>query len=183
MKRPFAGGAGARLVRLTVYAVAPIGAAAILAASLPHPILLWNQTASEPEGLYLRSFATPRPGVIIAFKSPAAAFPYADRRMGYLHRVPILKAVAAGESDRVCTTDGVLAINGRPRGPVLTHDSHGDRLPAWRGCRALARGEVFVFSDRVPNSFDSRYYGPIDQTTILGVFTPFLVASDPARGV
>ena len=183
MKRLFASGAGARCLALMVRASAPIGAAAILAASLPHPLLLWNQTPSEPEGLYIRTDAVPRPGVIIAFRSPAAAFPYADRRMGYLHRVPILKAVAAGENDRVCTAGGVLAINGQRRGPVLDRDSHGDRLPAWRGCRVLTRGEVFVFSDRVPNSFDSRYYGPVDRAAILGVFAPLLVSSDHVRPV
>ncbi len=183
MKRLFAGGACAEFIGLMACAAAPIAATAILAASLPHPVLLWNQTPSEPEGLYIRTAAAPRPGVIIAFHSPAAAFPYADRRMGYLHRIPILKAVAAGENDRVCTVGGVLAINGQRRGPVLDRDSHGDRLPAWHGCRVLTRGEVFVFSERVPNSFDSRYYGPVDRAAILGVFAPLLVSSDHVRPV
>lgn len=181
MKRLFTGRVGRRLLGLMVCAAAPIGAAATLATSLSHPLLLWNQTPSEPEGLYVRRSATPGTGAIIAFRAPAAAFPYADHRMGYLHHVPILKAVAAGENDRVCTVGGVLAINGRPRGRVLRRDSHGDRLPAWRACRVLTRGEVFVFSDHVPNSFDSRYYGPIDQASILGVFAPLLVSSDPVR--
>jgi conjugative transfer signal peptidase TraF len=181
MKRLFARKAGRRFLGLMVSAAATIGAVAILAASLPRPLLLWNQTASEPEGLYFRGSAAPRPGAIIAFQAPAAAFPYADRRMAYLRRVPILKAVAAGENDRVCTNGGVLTINGRPRGQVLSWDSHGDRPPAWRACRVLTRGEFFVFSDRVPNSFDSRYYGPIDQASILGVFAPLLVTANPAR--
>jgi len=180
MERHFRGDTARRLLGLMVLAAAPIGAAAVLAAGLPHPLLLWNQTASEPVGLYVRSSATPRPGVIIAFRAPAAAFPYADRRMGYLRRVPILKAIAAVEDDRVCTNGGVLAINGLRRGLVLDHDSHGDRLPAWRGCRELTRGEVFVFSDRVPNSFDSRYYGPIENVSIVGVFEPLLVVDRPA---
>lgn len=181
MKRLFRSRTGGRFLGLIILAVAPIAAAAILTSSLPHPLVLWNQTASEPEGLYIRASAAPRPGVIIAFRAPAAAFPYAERRMGYLHRIPILKAVAAGENDRVCTKGGVLRINGRARGPILSMDSVGDRLPEWRACRVLARGEVFVFSDRVPNSFDSRYYGPVSQASILGVFEPFLVSNDPAR--
>ena len=181
MKRLFAGRAAARFVGLMIWAAASIGAASILAASLPHPLLLWNQTQSEPLGLYIRSNAAPRPGVIIAFRSPATAFPYADRRMGYLHRIPRLKAVAAVQNDRVCTTGGVLAINGVRRGRVQDRDSHGDRLPAWRACRVLTHGEVFVFSDRVPNSFDSRYYGPVDQAAILGVFAPLLASADPVR--
>ena len=181
MKKLFRGQSGRRILGPMVFAAAPMAAVSVLAASLPHPFLLWNQTASEPEGLYIRTSEKPRPGVIIAFRAPSTAFPYADRRMGYLRRVPILKSVAAGENDRVCSIDGVLAINGLRRGPVMDRDSHGDRLPAWRGCRELAHGEVFVFSDRVPNSFDSRYYGPVDKASILGVFEPLLVTVDRAR--
>ena len=44
---------------------------------------------------------------------------YADGRMGYLHQVPILKQVAAGEGDVVCTRAGALSINGRWRAPVF----------------------------------------------------------------
>jgi conjugative transfer signal peptidase TraF len=180
MERHLRGRTHHRLLGVMVLAAAPIGTAAILAARLPHPFLLWNQTASEPVGLYVRSSRAPRPGVIIAFRAPTAAFPYADRRMGYLRSVPILKAIAAGEDDRVCTNGGVLVINGLRRGLVLDRDSYGDHLPTWRGCRELARGEVFVFSDRVPNSFDSRYYGPIRRTSIVGVFEPLLVVDRPA---
>lgn len=181
MKRLFRSRTGRRFLGLIILAAVPIGTAAVLASGLPHPLVLWNQTASEPEGVYIRASAAPRPGVIIAFRAPAPAFPYADTRMGYLHRIPILKTVAAGENDHVCTEGGLLTINGRARGTVLSRDSHGDLLPAWRACRVLTRGEVFVFSDRVPNSFDSRYYGPVDQASILGVFEPFLVSTDPAR--
>ena len=180
MKRLLRSDTDRQLLRLMVLAAAPISAAALLAASLPHPLLLWNQTASEPVGLYVRSSTTLRPGVIIAFRAPASAFPYADQRMGYLRRVPILKAIAAREDDRVCTNGGVLVIKGQRRGLVFDLDSHGDHLPTWRGCRRLTHGEVFVFSDRVPNSFDSRYYGPIRQTSIVGVFEPLLVVDGSA---
>ena len=56
-------------------------------------------------------------------------------------------------------------------------------LPVWRGCRALRRGEFFVFSNRIPNSFDSRYYGPVTQAQILGVFQPLMVSDSGKRGV
>jgi type IV secretory pathway protease TraF len=92
--------------------------------------------------------------------------------MGYLHRVPILKQIAAGEGDVVCTRAGGLSINGRWRAPVFVHDPRGATLPQWRGCRALLKGEFFVFSSRIPNSFDSRYYGPVKVDQIMGVFEP-----------
>jgi len=173
---------GIAATRLALAAL-PAFAAAALAAVAPRPVLLWNGTPSEPQGLYVRSIATPAPGRIIAFRTPARAFPYADGRMGYLRRIPILKAVAAGEGDQVCARAGVLTINGARRGAILARDGEGSRLPIWRGCRALTPGEFFVFSDRIPNSFDSRYYGPVTQALILGVFQPLMVSDSGARGV
>jgi len=111
-------------------------------------------------------------GRIIAFHAPMSAFPYADGRMGYLHRVTILKEIAAGEGDVVCSRAGALTINGRSRAPVLDRDPRGRSLPHWGGCRPLGKGEFFVFSDRIPNSFDSRYYGPVKNSDIVGVFQP-----------
>jgi conjugative transfer signal peptidase TraF len=163
------------------WALLPCGACAALAAVVPQPSVLWNRTASEPTGLYIRTLARPAPGRIIAFHAPPLAFPYADARMGYLHRVPILKAIAAGEGDVVCTQAGALSINGRWRAPVLARDPRGGLLPQWRGCRALGKGEYFVFSDRIPNSFDSRYYGPVKTSEIVGVFEP-VATSFPAHG-
>ena len=162
---------------ILAWAITPCAACAALAAVAPQPSVLWNGTASEPVGLYVRSASTPAAGRIIAFRAPAPAFPYADDRMGYLHRLTILKEIAAGQGDVVCTQAGALTINGRWRAPVLERDPRGRPLPQWRGCRALAKDEFFVFSDRIPNSFDSRYYGPVKRAQIVGVFEP--VATSP----
>jgi type IV secretory pathway protease TraF len=67
---------------------------------------------------------------------------------------------------------GRLRINGRDRAPIAVRDSCGVTLPRWTGCRRLGTSELFVFSDRVPNSFDSRYFGPIDRTSVVGVYKP-----------
>ena len=162
---------------ILAWAVLPCAVCAALAAVVPQPAVLWNETPSEPTGLYVRTASPPAPGRIIAFHTPALAFPYADERMGYLHRVPILKEVAAGEGDVVCTQAGALSINGRWRAPVLVHDRRGRLLPQWRGCRALGAGEFFVFSNRIPNSFDSRYFGPVTIPEIVGVFEPLATSA------
>ena len=83
-----------------------------------------------------------------------------------------MKSVAAVSGDQVCTDDGRLVINGQVRGPILKQDRRGAALPRWTGCRRLRDGEVFVFSDRIPNSFDSRYFGPVNRAEIVGVFRP-----------
>jgi conjugative transfer signal peptidase TraF len=132
--------------------------------------VLWNVSPSEPPGVYVRTGDAPARERIIAFRVPPAAFPYADRHLATLHRRPVLKAIAAVSGDTVCTTSGSLAINGRRVAPIQTLDNEGARLPRWRGCGVLPKGEVFVFSDRIPNSFDSRYYGPVAARNIVGVY-------------
>lgn len=143
------------------------------------PLLLWNRTASEPEGLYLRRAGPIAVGALVAFPAPSAAYPYADAHMGYLRRVPVLKSVAAVSGDQVCTSGDRLSINGRVLAPILRRDGRGMDLPRWQGCRRLRDGEVFVFSDRISNSFDSRYFGPVDRAAIVGVFRPLATAFTP----
>ncbi|MEW5688194.1 MAG: S26 family signal peptidase [Pseudomonadota bacterium] len=155
-------------------------ALAAFAPTVKAPLLIWNRTPSEPIGLYRRSFSPAAPGRLVAFIAPPAAFPYAERRLGHLHRVPILKEVAAAAGDVVCTDDGALHINGQWRAPIQTRDSEGAPLPRWTGCRALTSREIFVYSQRIPNSFDSRYFGPIDLAMVKGVFAPLITA--PNRG-
>jgi conjugative transfer signal peptidase TraF len=163
-------------VRWGLFALAVATIAATLA--IGRPWLLSNTTPSEPPGLYLGTWQPPKVGRIVAFHAPAAAFPYADTHMGYLRRVPLLKAVAAGPGDHVCTTSGRLVINGEDRAPIARVDGAGRALPRWSGCRVLGNDEFFVFSDRVRNSFDSRYYGPVPRAALLGVYVPLTIRTD-----
>jgi conjugative transfer signal peptidase TraF len=163
-KAPPAGGSVPASLLLGLAAFAVIGLV------LTRPIVLLNRTPSEPPGFYILTARAPSRGDIIAFKTPAPAFPYADERMGYLHHRPLLKAVAAVAGDKVCTTAGELAVNGVARAPIAVVDRRGRALPHWVGCRRLNADELFVFSARVPNSFDSRYYGPVRLGDVLGVY-------------
>ena len=64
------------------------------------------------------------------------------------------------------------------RARVLAQDSESRPLPRWRACRRLGEGEFFVFSNRIPNSFDSRYYGPVRREAIVGVFRLIMTRID-----
>src|SRR5271156_328949 len=162
---------GRRPVHRTVL-LAIGGSVALIGLNLwtSRPLILFNTTPSEPTGVYLEIHGTPTPGQIVAFRAPPAAFPYADLHLSYLHRVPMLKAVAAGAGDEVCTRSGRLRINGRDLAGIAETDSRGSPLPHWSGCRRMGPDQLFVFSGRVPNSFDSRYFGPVPRQAVMGVF-------------
>jgi conjugative transfer signal peptidase TraF len=170
-----------RRIVVIAFALVPVAFAAVLASVIPSPSLLWNRSESEPRGLYVRSAAAPGRGQIIAFAAPPSALSYAGGRMAYLRRIPILKQVAAMPGDTICTLGGKLTINGAWRAPILSQDQEGRLLPRWQACRRLETGEIFVFSNRIPNSLDSldsRYYGPVRREAIVGVFRPLLTESD-----
>ena len=149
-----------------------VTALTLVGAFAARPVFLLNTTPSEPLGLYIETPGPVSAGRLVAFSAPAAAFPYADRRLGYLHHTTLLKAVAAGPGDAVCITAGRLRINDQDRAPITVRDRFGVALPRWTGCRRLGTNELFVFSDRVPNSFDSRYFGPIHRSSVVGVYRP-----------
>jgi conjugative transfer signal peptidase TraF len=175
-------GGGPLQPRQAVAGLLLAAAAGLAAGAAPPPgrarAILLNVTPSEPLGLYVRTGLAPHTGRLAAFFAPPAAFPYADHALGDLRRVPVLKTLAAGPGDRVCAADGQLLINGRRRAPIAPRDGQGRALPQWRACRRLGDGEYFALSTRVPNSFDSRYYGPVPARAILGVFRPLLAAPE-----
>jgi conjugative transfer signal peptidase TraF len=141
------------------------------------PVATWNHTPSLATGLYVRSATAPTVGAIVAFPAPPAALDYAQRRGWGGAPVLFLKPLAAGPGDHVCVTDDHLEINRRNIAPVHMVSSDGTPLPRWNGCREMADGEWFAYAPRTPNSMDSRYYGPVMETDIVGVFRPVWTGS------
>ena len=134
--------------------------------------LVWNRTASLPLGLYFRRTSDQViEGDLVALRVPPRVRALVRER-GYLPNTGLLiKPVAAVAGDEVCARWGVLFINGEPFGRILTHDSLGRSLPAYRGCGVLPDGWVFLASHH-PRSFDSRSFGPVDIHALQGTVTP-----------
>lgn len=149
---------------VTVFTLGCIGAIADRTPALA----LVNESPSLPKGLYLRDIgASPDRGATVAFAQPPAALRYLGG-LGMPADVLLIKRVAAVEGDLVCR--GRVAVTAASRmAPIVERDRRGARLPQWRGCRRLERGEVFVLGD-TPDSFDSRYFGPVVVSDVDGVF-------------
>ncbi len=157
-------------------AVAVIALATVLVGTrlLSSPLILYPSSPSLPEGPYLRTFEPVRIGKIVAFAIPDVARRY-QIELG--HEIPanflFMKPIIAGPGDRVCNSVvGGLVVNGTWRAPTVAHDRDGRPLPVWMACHVLGDDRYFMLSDHVPNSFDSRHFGPVDAARIAAVYRP-----------
>ena len=177
-------------VRIVVATLAAIGFAALAWASFvsPLPRLTYNPSDSVAVGWYrvdpldYRVGSLPSPfsvNSIVLVPLPADAAALAAQR-GYLPtRIPLLKRVGAIAPQKVCITGGIVRIDGVPSAAVLRADRLGRLLPSWQQCRRLETGELFLLSVTNAASFDSRYFGPVAASTVIGVAHPIWLETRP----
>jgi len=140
------------------------------------PVLIWNFTTSVPVGLYRIEPATPAKGDILAIAPEGALRETLNTHAGLPAERLLLKQLAAVPGDTVCRNQTTVTINGVIAAKARLHSRAGLPLPAWNGCRTLGGGEAFLLGPHA-SSFDSRYFGPIDDGQIVGVARPILTAS------
>jgi conjugative transfer signal peptidase TraF len=87
-------------------------------------------------------------------------------------QVPLLKRIGAIAPQEVCIVGRSVRIDGVPVAAVLATDRFGRPLPSWQQCRRLEPGELFLLSATNPASFDSRYFGPVSASAVIGVAHP-----------
>lgn len=167
---------GVGLAALCAPAVMPVGAR-------DRVLVVYNPSDSVPRGWYrigrMESAASLHVGSIVLARLPAGAAALAAQR-GYLSGgVPILKRIAALAPQSVCVRGQLVQIDGTVVASVRTHDGAHRALQAWPQCRALAAGELFLLGETNPASFDSRYFGPISASAVLGVAQPLWTWSAP----
>lgn len=170
-------------VRLVLVALSACAFAALAWASFvsPLPRLTYNPSDSVAVGWYRvdpldrRAGSLPRPwsvGSIVLVPPPAEAAALAARR-GYLPMgIPLLKPIAAVAPQKVCIVGRGVRIDGARVATVLPADHLGRPLPSWQQCRRLRPGELFLLSTTNPASFDSRYFGPVRASAVLGIAHP-----------
>ena len=134
-----------------------------------------NVSASLPYGLYkIEKNPSWQKGAIVAFFLPEKVNFMKSRNWLSL-TVPLLKPVVALEGDHCCIQNEEIKINGQKYGDIAKVDTDGLNLPQISFCRDLAEDEIWVGSNRIKNSFDSRYFGTIPKNTILAIIKPWLV--------
>jgi conjugative transfer signal peptidase TraF len=172
--------------RLTILSMLAGTALIVLPTWSPPDIrLIWNTSASVPIGLY-RIVPGNRVAVtdLAVVMPPAKLATFLDRRRYLPLGVPLIKRVLALAGATVCRRGAAITAYGAVYGQALAHDTRGRALPVWQGCRRLRAGEAFFMNWNSPDSFDSRYFGPLSVTTIVGRAIPVWTTgdTDPAEG-
>lgn len=136
-----------------------------------------NLTASQPLGLW-QVVPLARPvavGDTVFLCPPSTKGMREARKRGYLRRglcsggfAPLIKTVVALCGSRV-ETRAVVVIDGAvlPFSRIFSRDAKGRTLQAFAGGRVRCN-EVFVHAS-FEGSYDSRYFGPLPQTAVLGL--------------
>jgi len=168
--------------RIVLAGFAACGLAALAWASFVHPLprSIYNPSDSVAVGWYrIVPPDAPRVGSIVLTTLPPDAAALAAQR-GYLPaRVPLLKRVGATAPQHVCVFDALVWIDGVPVAAVRPADRLGRPLPSWQQCRQLRPGELFLLSSTNPASFDSRYFGPISASAVIGIAHPVWLEKRP----
>ena len=152
----------------TLAGIALVGFSAI---AHPQPRLVWNASASAPIGLYRVVSGAPERGDFALVHIPKSIEKLASMR-GYLPAgVPLIKRIAAVAGDDVCAFNGAIIVNGEIVARQRKVDRAGRSLPRWNECRELVQGEFFLLGD-APDSFDSRYFGPVPSAQVTGRLAP-----------
>ena len=166
------------------YGTAFFGAAGVLAALVGLGALFGfrlNLTESLPRGIYRAITEEPRRGSIVVVCLPLNAAELARDR-GYLGpgSCPggvrgLGKIVLATDGDVVAHREEGISVNRKPiaNSRTLARDSRQRALPHYPwGDYVLKGRELWLFSPYRPNSYDSRYFGPVPSSHVLSVLRP-----------
>lgn len=134
--------------------------------SLPKK-LIYNPSASAAIGLYWIDNQRIERDDYVLVRVPDRVRNLVVER-GYLPPdVPLLKRVVGLNGDRVCRRGDEIFVNGQLVATANSHDGLGRAMPDWHGCHMLTERSVFLLQDH-PQSFDGRYFGPVDRRLIIG---------------
>lgn len=129
--------------------------------------LIYNASASAPIGFYWIDHKPISRGDYVYVRVPERVRNIVIVR-GYLPPdVPLLKRVVGLNGDRICRQLGEISVNGAVVAIAKSRDGQGREMPDWHGCHILTEQTVFLLQDH-PQSFDGRYFGPVDRGLIIG---------------
>ena len=113
--------------------------------------------------IHLPALREPKAGDIVIFKYPQ------DQRVNYIKRC------VAVAGDEILIKDKILYVNGKAfHNPPSSKYTDRGILPTGIGNRdnfgpyVVPKGYIFMMGDNRDNSYDSRFWGPLDRKLVLG---------------
>jgi len=171
--------AGAAIGSATLVTVCLIGTK--LPAALGYCL---NRTPSEPVGIYRRVSGRAERGTLILLNQPhESAAPLLGRYLPA--NIPLIKRIAAIPGDVVDESARGVRVNGIlwPDSAPLTHDLEGRSLrPYPFGIHRVPIGQLWVLSNH-PRGLDSRYFGPVTESSVISRLVPIVTWSNPDTAV
>ncbi len=132
--------------------------------------LIYNGSESAPPGFYWIENLPVKRGDYVLTNVPKR-FKMLINQRGYVrHDVPLLKQIIAIEGDVICRKDREILLNGVTIAVARLLDQSSRKLPIWQGCHRLMSDDLFLLQDH-PSSFDSRYFGPVQRSLVIGKAT------------
>ena len=144
-----------------------------------------NTTHSYPPGIYLKTHDPIEKGAMVIFCPPDTP-PFKEARErsyigsgfcpgGYEY---MIKKILATSGDHIVISPEGVTVNGKllqNSKPMVT-DTDGRALPHLTSdISSLGQGEVLLMSDFSQKSFDGRYFGLVDRSTVISVVWPLWV--------
>ncbi|MHA7774680.1 S26 family signal peptidase [Roseibium sp. M-1] len=129
--------------------------------------LVYNGSASAPTGFYRVDQMPARRGDYVLIEPPEWLKNLIEVRRYLPPGIPLIKQIAATKGDLVCRWNNRIFINGVLAANAKTKGKNGWQLPRWQGCHQLQDHQIFVLQPH-PESFDSRYFGIVDRSRIVG---------------
>ena len=147
-----------------------------------------NVTKSIPRGLYWTVSEPIKHGSYVTFCPPDNEIFKIARTRGYVRYglCPgrygyLMKTVAAMVGDIVTSSSEGVAVNGQKLNlsAPIAKDALGQTLSVWNiQAKSLGSNELLLMSDTDATSFDSRYFGVIDKSSVQAVVQPIFIEKD-----
>ncbi|WP_265518224.1 S26 family signal peptidase [Nitratireductor luteus] len=155
-----------RLVTISATAVSMLALAAASIAELPTK-LIYNGSASARIGFYWIDDAPVGRGDFVLMIVPDRVRNLVETRRYVPPGMPLIKRIVAVGSDEICRRKREILLDGVTVAVARNEDRLGRTMPAWQGCRVLREDQIFVLQAH-PDSFDGRYFGPVDRSLVIG---------------
>jgi len=137
------------------------------------PRYIWNASNSVPIGLY-RVAPAGKLSVteLVAVQPPDPLAAFLDLNDYLPYGLPILKRIVALPGQVVCRIGLTITVDNLEMGQARERDGRNRPLPAWQGCLIIAEDEIFVMNWQSTDSLDSRYFGPLPASAVIGRALP-----------